>query len=428
MNCIPATGNHPAPIMAARLPLLLSLVMLCACGVPASEAETTEEERVYQLEYRASPDREARGMHVEMRLRQPDHYLREVDMPDRRGRITDVSGNGDIRRENGRIVWVPPADGGSLRWFAHLEHLRGDDSFDAWVARDWALFRGEDIAPPAATRTLRGSRSETRLVFELPDGWSSVTPWFGRDDSYEVENPERRFVTPTGWMVLGRLGVRNETIAGVRTKIAGPTGHAVRRMDMLALLNWALPDIKRLFDDFPDRLTVVSAGDPMWRGALSAPQSIYIHADRPLISENGTSTLLHEAMHVGLGLSAERGADWIVEGLAEYYSLEILRRSGTLTAPRYRRARANLKEWGREARDLCVRHSTGSTTARAVTVIAALADELERRGNGSNLDDVVGELGRLQAKITVERFRDVVAGHIGEAPDTLKADNLPGCR
>ena len=42
------------------------------------------------------------------------------------------------------------------------------------------------------------------------------------------------------------------------------------------------------------RLLIVSAGDPMWRGGLSGPSSMFLHSDRPLISENRTSTLLHE--------------------------------------------------------------------------------------------------------------------------------------
>src|SRR5690606_21947056 len=134
---------------------------------------------------------------------------------------------------------------------------------------------------------------------------------------------------PTGWIVLGHLGVRYDTISGIRTKVAGPVNQGVRRMDMLALLRWTLPELLRILPDFPHRLTIVSAGDPMWRGALSAPQSLYLHAERPLISENGTSTLLHEVVHVGLGVGAGHGADWVVEGLAEYYSLEMLRRSGT---------------------------------------------------------------------------------------------------
>ena len=42
---------------------------------------------------------------------------------------------------------------------------------------------------------------------------------------------------------MGRLGVRRETLAGVRVAIAGPEGHDVRRMDMLALLSWTLPEL-----------------------------------------------------------------------------------------------------------------------------------------------------------------------------------------
>ena len=39
--------------------------------------------------------------------------------------------------------------------------------------------------------------------------------------------------------------------------------------------------------------------------------------------------LLHEVMHAMLGIHATSGDDWIVEGLAEFYSLELLRLSGT---------------------------------------------------------------------------------------------------
>ena len=59
----------------------------------------------------------------------------------------------------------------------------------------------------------------------------------------------------------------------------------------------------------------------MWRGGLSAPQSLFVHSDRPLISENATSTLLHEVMHLALGIRAAEQFDWIVEGLASYFAL-----------------------------------------------------------------------------------------------------------
>lgn len=430
MNCIPGMGSRRKSSGRTVLLLASLSVGFTACDLPVSYAEDDEsdDERVYELEYRVTIDPEAKGARVEMVLTQEDDYLREVSMSLRDGRIGSVSGDGDVSISDDGVVWLPPEDGGSLRWFVRIDHLRSDDSYDAYVADDWALFRGEDIIPSAHTRTQKGAESKTSLTFELPEGWSSVTPYFGNDDTYKIDKPDRRFDTPTGWMVLGDLGVRIETIAGVRTKVAGPVDQGIRRMDILAFLRWTLPELLDVLPDFPDRLTIVSAGKPMWRGALSAPQSFYIHADRPLISGNGTSSLLHEVMHIGLGVSAERGADWIVEGLAEYYGLEILRRSGTISNKRYRIARDDLAAWGRETEDLCGRESSGSKTALAVTILAELDDEIEDATDGdSSLDDVLPELKDMDEKVTVERFREIVTD-IADAPmDALDEANLPGC-
>lgn len=198
-------------------------------------------------------------------------------------------------------------------------------------------------------------------------------------------------------------------------------------MDMLALLNWTLPSLTRLLPDFPERLTIISASDGMWRGGLSGPRSLYLHASLPLISENSTSTLLHEIMHIGTGLSAARGADWIVEGLAEFYGLEILRRSRTITQDRFEDAIEDLAEWGREADTLCTRESTAATTARAVALFAALRDEMRRNGGGDPLDDVLRNLVRAGGKVSVAEFRRLAADVHGSMPAALKLSNLPGC-
>lgn len=42
------------------------------------------------------------------------------------------------------------------------------------------------------------------------------------------------------------------------------------------------------------------------------------------ISENATSTLFHELSHVITRISAEDRSDWIAEGLAEFYSVELV--------------------------------------------------------------------------------------------------------
>ncbi len=406
--------------------------MLAASGCDTSAsnvaARDDDENRIYRLDYHVTADPAADGAWVELRLRQPAHYLRELDMRSLGGRLSEFTADGELSTSDRGIVWQPPLNGGTLRWFARLDHQRGSGSYDAYIEADWALFRAEDIIPSASTRTLVGAESETRVTFTLPRGWSSVTPYEGRDDSYLVGNSNRRFATPTGWIVLGKLGVRLETIAGIRAVVAGPVGQSYRRMDIVALLHWTLPELARLLPDFPKRLTIVGAGDPMWRGALSAPRSMFVHADRPLLSENSTSTIVHEAMHIGMGLAAMPGADWIVEGIAEFYSLEILRRSGTINESRFRLAHQQLAKWAQEAETLCTRRSSGSGTALAVTVMAGVDAEIRAKSSGrASLDDITRELAGSREKITVADFRALAERVAGSPLASLKADKLRGC-
>lgn len=405
--------------------LALLFLVSCAWQSGASSADAASR---YRIEYRVSPDPAAGGARVEMRLRQSGHFLREIDMRTLGGRLSQFEGDGELSRGDGRVTWLPPTNGGTLRWFADLSHRRNGDGYDAYIEEDWALFRFEDLIPSADTRTLRGTESDTRVTFALPKGWSVVTPYREENGSWPIANPARRFDTPAGWVVAGDLGVRIETIDGVRVIVAGPVAHDVRRMDILALMHWTLPDLLRVLPRFPQRLTVVSAAEPMWRGALSAPNSLYVHADRPLLSGNATSTLLHEIVHIGLGLSDERGADWIVEGLAEYYSLEILRRSGTISEDRFRKAHRELAKWGRDADDLCVRHSTGSATALAVTVMAELDAEIRKTTDGrASLDDVLQALGRHSGKISAGVFREIATKIAGATVKSLRPARLRGC-
>ena len=205
--------------------------------------------------------------------------------------------------------------------------------------------------------------------------------------------------------------------------------NGVRRLDILALLNWTLPELARIVPDLPPHITIVSANEPMWRGGLSAPASLYIHAERPLLSENGTSTLLHEIMHIALDFETDNAHDWIVEGLAEYYSLELLRRSGTLSRPRYDRARKAQEKWARASETLCGGPSSGATTARGVMVFIDLDREIRRKTSGTkNLDDLIRSIVAEHGKLDVDVLDRLTRGIIGENPDALHIDKLPGCR
>jgi predicted metalloprotease with PDZ domain len=116
----------------------------------------------------------------------------------------------------------------------------------------------------------------------------------------------------------------------------------------------------------------------MWRGGLSGPSSVFVHADRPLITTDGTSPLLHELFHASTGARSVVDGDWAVEGLAELYSVEMLVRSRTISKRRYRRVLEKIEERGAGAR-LRGRDSSGASTARAVGEMRDLDAELRGR-------------------------------------------------
>ena len=363
-----------------------------------------------------------------MHVRQSRDLLREIRFQND-ARISNVRVDGKALDAADEIIWQPSNSGGTLQWSVQIGHRRGGGGYDAWLGDDWGIFRAEDVIPRAASRTLRGAFSKTTLQIDVPRDWTTITAYSGDGNSFTIDKPQRRFDQPDGWMAIGHLGIRRETISGIRVAVAGPVGQSLRRMDILALLNWTLPELARVHPKLAPRLTIISAASPMWRGGLSAPNSLFIHADRPLISENSTSTLLHEVMHSTLRVTAAEGYDWIVEGIAEFYSLELLRRSGTITESRYAQALEQQRSWSKTADKLCKHSSQAATTALAVMTMSALNTEIHERSAGeASLDDLVRALYQFDDAIDLATLQTIAAQLGGDKSDVLDTDKLPGCR
>lgn len=395
------------------------LAAVCLLGVAAG---ASAEEFPYELRYDFTFRPEDGRADVSLTLGEGAQHVRWMRFSIDPERLEDFEADGKLERDGEYLTWTPPDEGGRLKYTATINHRRGE-RFDARMTEDWALFRGDDLVPPARLLQEAGAEAEAELHVHLPKGWSFVAPFERlRPGVYRIENPARGFDRPTGWMMAGRLGVRRETIAGVDVSVAGPLNQGVRRMDLLAFMNWNLPELRAIVDQLPERVLVISARDDMWRGGLSGPNSLYLHADRPLISENGTSTPLHELVHVATSLRSRAGGDWIVEGLAEYYSLKLMWRSGTITKRRYQRAFRLLDDWAGELElaDLRTNRARGPVTARAVVLMRKLDNEIHRKTKKRHsLDDVVKRLVSEGEPVSLERFRDVVEAVMGESADAL---------
>ncbi|MFG3452674.1 hypothetical protein [Stutzerimonas stutzeri] len=320
-----------------------------------------------------------------------------------------ADGEGTWQQENGRGVWRPAPGKARLSYRVKVSHQRKSGRFDARMTDDWALLRGDDLVPSGRLDQQDGVRLISRLKVELPEGWKSVETGWPRvgKNRFRIDNRERLFDRPTGWILAGKLGSRRAKLGETDVTVAAPVGEGMRRMDVLTMLTFVWPEIQNVFPRDPKKLLIVGAGDPMWRGGLSGPNSLFMHADRPLVSENGTSSLVHELVHVFSRITDADRSDWISEGLAEYYAIELVRRAGGMSEDRYQRVREDLTKWSRKVDSLRTDHSTGPITARAVLLLQELDREIRQRSKGRHsLDDVARGLMRLD-KVTTDDFINI---------------------
>lgn len=345
-----------------------------------------------------------------------------------KARYTRIEGDGEIAREGDHLDWRPPAAGGELRWRYRIDKKRRNGAWDALMTEDWVVLRGDGLVPPARVTATRGARSHASMKVQLPAEWPSVdTPWLPRHDGsgYAIINEQYALARPTGWMIAGKLGVRRDEVEGMEIAVAAPRDLSIHRMDLLAMVVATTPLMLDAFGELPEKVLVVRAGDPMWRGGLSGPRSLWLHADRPLISENGSSTLLHELVHVVTRIRGAPGDDWIAEGIAEYYSIELLQRAGLASRARRDKAIDWMRRHGRSIKTLHAADSSGHRTARAVALFADLDAEIERRSKGkANLDTLTRALMRDGRRVSLADLREAAQTLLGTPSKVLQSPLL----
>jgi len=357
----------------------------------------------YKLNFEADLQPAQKAAKISLVIVQKKGALREISFSAPAEKFSGFEGDGNVEYVDGRLTWQVPRKGGALSYVAVVENARGD-AYDARVTEDWALLRFNDMLPQVTTKKLRNSTGGLSLKLSGPEGWAYETR-YGRFDKAKrtVKVPEEFFPAPRGWLLGGDLGVRRETIAGRSVAVAAPQGSRYPRVPTLAFLHWTLPELIRVFPTFPDKLLMVSGDESMWRGALSGPASVYLHPRRPLISENATSTVLHELVHVATRWSGVEGDDWIVEGLAEYYSLKVLLKSGGISRERFDDALKTQAEWAESERGRLADPSKGADTSRALILFHELDEEL-LQVDRAGLDKVIGHLLGTSQRQTLTRI------------------------
>ncbi len=400
-------------------PVWLWLALAQVVG-PSGTTEATAVHFAYDVRLKTAE----RAATVELRVQQDRpgiSLLRFHIDPDQH---SSFRGDGVIETEGDEYVtWNVPAQGGRLRWTSRLDHLRDAVSYDARMGTNWALFRGSDLVPPAASRFVGGSTSTGEARFVLPKRWKLVSRHPVETNGRRVLRDDRRFfLRPSGWMMAGRLKTEVAEISTTEVVLCTTRRLGLALMEVRSFLRWTLPAFESVLGALPPRIVIVGAGDPMWRGGLSGQESLFVHRDRPLVDDDGTSPLLHELAHVFMGAKSGPGGDWIVEGLAEYYAIEVLYRSGGMSGEERRRTHRDLRRRGNKVASLATGDSRGAVTARAVAVLARLDQIIrDQTDDRAYLDLVVRRLIREDVPITTSGLRAAAEEVSGRSLETFFA-------
>ena len=369
---------------------------------------------------------------VEIRVPK-NHWLKRLAFDTARRRIQKISSDGEIIQKGTRVEWIPTLGRAAvLNYEVVITKERAQQgkppSYGAYRAADWLIMRADDLVPPFKYRIKKGPHAKALMQVHLPQSWRSVYAGYIRnEESAFIIKDSRKVPRPTGWIIAGKeLVARHQLIGDTSLSFVGPMGQDVRPMELLAMTGVIWPELTSIFAGFlPDKLLIVSANDPMWRGGLSAKNSLFLHASRPLISENATSTLIHELFHVLSGIHSVQNQDWITEGLAEFYSVKLLQRVGAYTDERVEETFSDLALWGSGAK-LMTDRSSGATTAKAAKVFHDLDLEIVAVTAGAkNLDHLV-KLNIRNHKISIETLQAQYIEAFGKPSKILTDIIAPG--
>lgn len=304
-------------------------------------------------------------------------------------------------------TWYPDGMTGQFTYDAALNRSRNVKGFDSYHGGTWVLTRTSDLLPLKRYTSRRPIRALTRVQFALPPGWQVVSAMRTIDDTtFEARDRGNALTAPYGWVLMGQLDVIRFEVAGAQVTVASPAVMHYDAAPLIDLLHKVIVRLERTVRELPEQIAVVVGPDPLWRGGLSGEDSLYLNQNLPLIASDYTSTAVHELFHIAQGFrKADAQADWIVEGLAEYYSLKILREIRAISKRRFVKGIRKLDRQG------LWNHNLRSATHydvlyNAAPLVLFYFDELiqESTDHKHSLRTVVRQLGKT-VEVSTESFR-----------------------
>ncbi|MGH8426032.1 MAG: hypothetical protein ACRER3_27325, partial [Pseudomonas fluorescens] len=153
-------------------------------------------------------------------------------------------------------------------------------------------------------------------------------------------------------------------------------------------------------------------------------ETIYLKKTLPMVSESGTSALVRELAQVFGRINDQQRSDWISEGFAEYYAIELVRRAGGMSDERYESLQKKLAKDSQKVTTLRAEQVSPAQVSKAVVLLQELDREIRlKTRNKRSLDDVLRGAMHLESVDTKE-FVLLSESVIGESSKVLDTELL----
>jgi hypothetical protein len=418
----------------SRLFFFLSLFFLIS---PAHAEVTIAESPNFSVIYDVFIKRESLGTpRVQMTIRGGDE-VKDVTLVLEKDRYRHFRGDGTLTQLGSDIVWTPAGLVSRLEYESVLPHERRKGLYDSYGEKNWFITRTNDLFPHLILSYRKTAKSDTRVQFHLPKGWRAVAamPEVTGGGYRARPAPDYRYEWPTGWLIFGDVVTEQAKARDVVITFAYPKGFVgddrvspvqgqpvrgekfrAKIKNAIEIYEKVIPLMADFMPAYAKHFLVVYGKTPMWRGGLSGEDSLFINWRIRNLSHDFSSTLVHEYFHVSQGFKKDkRDGDWIVEGLAEYYSLRLLWEAGVITKEQFKTGVALYETEGRWGLNLS-RSNDKRVIYNSVPLVMFTLDQMlqQKTGGKKSLKNVIGLLVERGEPVGTRLFQESLESLTGE--------------
>ena len=207
----------------------------------------------------------------------------------------------------------------------------------SYSTKNWAVTDTTSLFPSLSFAKYPHANFRFILYFDIPPTWKVVSE-MEKIGEREYRSYYSGIVKPEGIIGMGDFEIFEKEGYGKRFVLARYGKSPADPEDVLEMFIKLTPTLSEMTDsDVGEKIVIINAPKPMYVG-FAKSDSIFVNVEDPVLGDGSRSVYAHEYVHLfqkwygTYGIDKKNGnAEWIKEGIAEYYSSKALLDAGYIT-------------------------------------------------------------------------------------------------